>query len=110
MRLNHLVTAAVTLHTLYVAFALDCPGQLLVNGGFEEPNTMLVRSDHIDQYSNKYWGWYLKIPGTQSVAVGVTSSWESSSDQVDNGLYGLAGWYTTRPDGLPCARTDWQNK
>jgi hypothetical protein len=22
----------------------------------------------------------------------------------------IAGWYTTRSDGLPCARTDWMQK
>jgi hypothetical protein len=45
------------------AVAQDCPGQLLINGDFEEPNTMLVPTDHRDQYANNKWGWYLKIPG-----------------------------------------------
>lgn len=35
-----------------------------------------------EKNANPSWGWYTEIPG----------------------------WYTTRPDGLPCARVDWQNK
>jgi hypothetical protein len=52
----------------------------MINGGFEEPNTELVPTELKDPTSNKKWGWYKKIPG----------------------------WYTTRPDGLPCVRVDWQ--
>ncbi|WIA21550.1 hypothetical protein OEZ85_000746 [Tetradesmus obliquus] len=83
--MKKIVVAAIALCAfVQTALAQDCPGQLLINGDFEEPNTMLVPTDHKDQYANNRWGWYL-------------------SDKVP-------GWYTTRPDGLPCARTDWMQK
>jgi hypothetical protein len=57
-----------------------CPGNLLVNGDFELPNTAATPTELPDVSSNSRWGWYKKIPG----------------------------WYTTRPDGGPCVKVDWQ--
>ncbi|KAF8069562.1 RANBP1C [Scenedesmus sp. PABB004] len=72
------------LGSVSAAFVLSesCPGNLIVNGDFEAPNTMLVPSEHRDKYSNSRWGWHRALPG----------------------------WYTTRPDGLPCVKVDWQSK
>eukprot|EP00877_Chromochloris_zofingiensis_P001415 jgi/Chrzof1/11274/Cz05g30070.t1 len=38
-----------------------CPGNLIGNGGFEEPNVRLVpgEKDHWDGH----WGWYPSMPG-----------------------------------------------
>lgn len=58
-----------------------CPGNLLVNGGFEEPNTELIRSQRFDPNNNACWGWYF-------------------SDTVP-------GWYVVRPDGKRCLTVDW---
>eukprot|EP00878_Enallax_costatus_P005008 GHUV01005267.1.p1 GENE.GHUV01005267.1~~GHUV01005267.1.p1 ORF type:complete len:246 (+),score=37.75 GHUV01005267.1:194-931(+) len=59
-----------------------CPGNLMVNGGFESPNTIDTRNKVKNPTANSRWGWYKAIPG----------------------------WYTTRPDGLPCVKVDWQSK
>lgn len=65
-KMKKIVVAAIALCAfVQTALAQDCPGQLLINGDFEEPNTMLVPTDHKDQYANNRWGWYLsdKVPG-----------------------------------------------
>lgn len=58
----------------------DCPGNLLKNAGFEEPNTETTKTQIWEPTSNSKWGWYEKIPG----------------------------WYAARPDGQgTCVKTDW---
>lgn len=42
-----------------------CPGNLVVNGDFELPNTESTPTELPDPSSNSRWGWYKKIPGTQ---------------------------------------------
>lgn len=46
-----------------VNLASDCPGNLIVNAGFEEPNTETNPSDLWEPNVNSKWGWYLQIPG-----------------------------------------------
>lgn len=41
----------------------DCPGNLLKNAGFEEPNTETTKTQIWEPTSNSKWGWYEKIPG-----------------------------------------------
>lgn len=48
-----------------VDFAQECPGNLLINGGFEEPNTEQKWTQLPDPTSNSKWGWYEEIPGRQ---------------------------------------------
>jgi hypothetical protein len=57
----------------------ECAGSLIVNGGFEQPNTEQVPAEVREKHTNSKWGWYRSLPG----------------------------WYTSRPDGQPCARVDW---
>jgi hypothetical protein len=76
--MNYIVIAAIALCAFsQTALAQNCPGQLLINGDFEEPNTMLVPTDYRDQYSNSRWGWYLKVPGKSNHEV--TSSCRRSA-------------------------------
>lgn len=75
-----LVIISIQLVGAAVDLGQDCPGNLLVNGGFEEPNTETTPTQIWEPTSNSKWGWYDKIPG----------------------------WYTARPDGLSnCVKTDW---
>jgi hypothetical protein len=62
----------------------ECPGNLIVNGGFEQPNPQLVPTEKPDKSSNSRWGWYLSNT--------------------------VPGWYTWRPDNQPCVRVDWQGR
>jgi hypothetical protein len=43
----------------------ECPGNLLLNAGFEEPNTETTPTQIWEPTSNSKWGWYDKIPGVQ---------------------------------------------
>lgn len=44
----------------------ECRGNLVLNGGFEEPNTEVIRSEVQDVVgAGPKWGWYSKIPGAQ---------------------------------------------
>ncbi|KIZ03157.1 hypothetical protein MNEG_4803 [Monoraphidium neglectum] len=58
-----------------------CPGNLLINGGFELPNTEALPTEKYDPNKNSCWGWY----------------------------YGksVPGWYVVRPDGQRCVTVDW---
>lgn len=47
----------------FVDLGKECPGNLLQNGGFEEPNTEEFKTQLPDPTSNSKWGWYEKIPG-----------------------------------------------
>lgn len=68
------------LASAYVDLSKECQGNLLINGGFEEPNTEQKATQLPDPTSNSKWGWYEEIPG----------------------------WYTARPDGQGhCVKTDW---
>jgi hypothetical protein len=45
----------------------ECPGNLLTNAGFEEPNTETTGADKLKEPNvNSKWGWYTKIPGKGS--------------------------------------------
>jgi hypothetical protein len=46
----------------------DCPGNLLKNAGFEEPNTETTKTQIVEPTSNSKWGWYEKIPGVLLLA------------------------------------------
>ncbi|KAF8060103.1 hypothetical protein HT031_005042 [Scenedesmus sp. PABB004] len=75
---------ACTAQSAAAAFKLAeaCPGNLIINGDFEEPNTILQPSEVWDPSLNNRWGWYRNK---------------------------IKGWYTTRPDGRgPCVKVDWQ--
>lgn len=74
MKAQHIAAVAVLLLGAQLAsaqkvgpvdFAQDCPGNLLVNGGFEEPNTETKWTQLPDPTSNSKWGWYEDIPGRQ---------------------------------------------
>lgn len=43
-----------------------CPGNLIVNGDFELPDTTKTPTELRDTYSNSKWGWYKRIPGNYS--------------------------------------------
>ena len=69
MRFQHVASVAVLLlsaqlATAFVDLSKECPGNLLQNGGFEEPNTEEFKTQLPDPTSNSKWGWYEKIPGT----------------------------------------------
>lgn len=66
------------------SLAQTCPGNLLVNGDFEEPNTEVIRSERYDKNNNACWGWYTRKT--------------------------LPGWYAIRDDGKRCVNVDWPGK
>jgi hypothetical protein len=51
------------LASAYVDLSQECQGNLLINGGFEEPNTEQKATQLPDPTSNSKWGWYEEIPG-----------------------------------------------
>lgn len=51
------------LASAYVDLSQECKGNLLINGGFEEPNTEQKATQLPDPTSNSKWGWYEEIPG-----------------------------------------------
>lgn len=57
---------AVQLVSSAVDLGSDCPGNLLSNAGFEEPNTETTKTEIWEPTSNSKWGWYAKIPGAPS--------------------------------------------
>lgn len=72
MKAQHIAAVAVLLLGAQLAsaqkvgpvdFSQECPGNLLVNGGFEEPNTEQKWTQLPDPTSNSKWGWYEEIPG-----------------------------------------------
>jgi hypothetical protein len=46
-----------------VDLSSECAGNLLLNAGFEEPNTETTKTQIWEPTSNTKWGWYEKIPG-----------------------------------------------
>lgn len=52
-----LLLVSAQLASAFVDLAKECPGNLLVNPGFEEPNTMEVATQLPDPTSNPRWGW-----------------------------------------------------
>ncbi|GBF92214.1 hypothetical protein Rsub_05296 [Raphidocelis subcapitata] len=62
-----LVCAAsfATARAATVDLAKECPGNLIKNGGFEEPNILDVEKYPKAPYNtyNSKWGWYISIPG-----------------------------------------------
>lgn len=72
MKAQHIAAAAVLLLSAQLATAAfvdlskECPGNLLINGGFEEPNTEQRKNQHPDGASDNKWGWYEEIPGKLS--------------------------------------------
>ena len=114
-----------------------CAGNLMVNGGFEEPNTLDTRNKVPNPTANSRWGWYKAIPGDMQcsavplwqtalckllqlvmpcIATLPASQWAwllATPDVVficHPTLCRCPGWYTTRSDGLPCVKVDWQSK
>ena len=69
---GQIAAAALLLLSLQLASGLvvdlsnECPGNLLMNAGFEEPNTETNPTQLYDPSSNPKWGWYEKIPGMSS--------------------------------------------
>jgi hypothetical protein len=122
---RQLLLLAVALCTAVAgAFELSssCPGNLLVNGGFETPNTEATPAEVRERYTNSKWGWYKSIPGELNTLKGRDVCAAVAAGclhvQADNQSYSFrhaarahtracTGWYTTRPDGQPCARVDW---
>jgi len=66
-----LVIISIQLVGAAVDLGQDCPGNLLVNGGFEEPNTETTPTQIWEPTSNSKWGWYDKIPGMQMGYLGM---------------------------------------
>jgi hypothetical protein len=69
MRFQHVASVAVVLLSAqlvnaFVDLGKECPGNLLQNAGFEEPNTEEFKTQLPDPTSNSKWGWYESIPGT----------------------------------------------
>lgn len=62
-----LLLISAQLASAYVDLGSECPGNLLQNGGFEEPNTEQVPTHMLQQSSNSKWGWYESIPGEYSL-------------------------------------------
>jgi len=54
---------SLQLASAQVDLSKECPGNLLQNGGFEEPNTEQFKTQLQNPSSNPRWGWYESIPG-----------------------------------------------
>lgn len=61
-----LLLLALQLVSAAVDLGQECPGNLLANAGFEEPNTETTKTQIWEPTSNSKWGWYEKIPGVQA--------------------------------------------
>lgn len=88
--------ASAQLASAYVDLGQECPGNLLTNGGFEEPNTEQV-STHLPQTSsNSKWAWYEKIPGEHCTPMG------GATNQKGGGLHKAAAAGYCTPAGNAC--------